>query len=120
MKRIIIATLSGLATGFLCNGLACSGSQAIPLVVSIQIIASRTLIGLTIGISRLKMPHWSLHGILIGIIYSIPLAISGLMAPDNPEFSKTAMVVSTIVAGIVYGVLIELVTTVIFKAKAEQ
>jgi len=115
MKRIIIATLAGLAFGFVCFGFACSSGE-LPLAISLQIIASRTLIGFTIGISVLNM-HWSLHGILIGLFYSLPLAFSGLMAPENPEFSKTSMLVSTIVMGVIYGVLIELITTVLFKAK---
>jgi hypothetical protein len=115
MKRIIISTLAGIAFGFVCYGFACSSGE-LPLAVSLQIIASRTLIGFTIGISVLKM-HWSLHGILIGLLYSLPLAFSGLMAPENPEFSKTMMLVSTIVMGVIYGFLIELITSVLFKTK---
>ena len=115
MKRIIISTLAGLVFGFVCFGFACSSGE-LPLAVSMQIIASRTLIGFTIGISVLKM-HWSLHGMLIGLLYSLPLAIGGLLAPENPEFSKTMMLVSTNVMGVIYGFLIELITTVLFKAK---
>jgi len=39
------------------------------------------------------------------------------MAPENPEFSKIMMMVSTIVMGAIYGLLIELITSVLFKAK---
>jgi len=39
------------------------------------------------------------------------------MAPDNPEFSKTAMWISTMAMGMIYGVLIELITSVFFKAR---
>jgi len=115
MKRIIIATLAGIVFGFVCYGFACSSGE-LPLALSLQIIVSRTLIGFTIGISILKM-HWSLHGILIGLLYSLPLAFGGLLAPENPEFTKTMMLVSTAVMGIIYGFLIELITTVLFKAK---
>jgi len=115
MKRIIIATLSGLLFGFVCFGFACSSGD-MPTAVSLQIIASRTLIGFTIGISIINM-HWALHGLLIGLIYSLPLGFSTLMAPENPEFTKTAMFVSTVVMGLLYGVLIELITSVFFKAK---
>ncbi len=63
--------------------------------------------------------HWSLHGLLMGMIFSIPLAFSGLMAPENPEFSKIGMFIWTIVLGMVYGLLIEVITSLIFKAKAQ-
>ena len=63
------------------------------------------------------MGHWTVHGLVIGLIFSLPLAFSGFMAPDNPEFTKTTMFVMTIVLGMVYGLLNEFVTTVLFKAK---
>ena len=116
MKRIIIATLSGLAFGFVCYGMA-SSSGELPCPVGLQIIASRALIGFAIGISCLNLKHWTLHGIIMGLLFSLPLAFSGLMATENPEFSQTMMFVSTIIMGIVYGFLIELITTVLFKAK---
>jgi hypothetical protein len=116
MKRVITATLLGLLFGLGCNFLACSNGE-MPLPVTIQIILSRTLMGFAIGISTLKLGHWSLHGIIFGISFSLPLAFSGLMAPENPEFSNIMIFVSTLVAGLIYGLLIELITTVGFKAK---
>ena len=118
-KRIIIATLSGVLFGFICFGLASSGSGKLPCPVTLQIIASRTLIGFAIGISCLTVAHWSLHGLLMGAIFSIPLAFSGLMAPENPDYSATEMFVWTIVLGMIYGLLIEVITSAIFKAKAK-
>jgi len=115
-KRLIIATLSGVVFGFVCFGFACSGPNALPWQVSAQIIASRTLIGFAIGISILSVGHWTVHGLLMGLLFSIPLAIGGLMAPDNPEFSKTGMFIGTVVMGMIYGLLIELITTLLFKA----
>lgn len=115
MKRIIIATILGVVFGFVCFGFA-SGGGALPSAVAVQIVLSRTLIGFTIGISLLNT-HWTLHGFLIGFLYSLPLAFSGLMAPETPEFSKTAIFVSTVAMGIIYGFLIELLTSVVFKAK---
>lgn len=118
MKRVIVATLSGIIFGVFCNFLA-SGSGPLPWPVTVQIITSRTLIGFAIGISSLKIVHWSLHGIVMGILFSMPLAFSGLMAPENPEFSHIQVFVSTIVMGLIYGLLIELITTLIFKAKQQ-
>jgi hypothetical protein len=117
-KRVIIATLSGVIFGFVCFALASSGSGGLALPIALQIIFSRTLIGFAIGISCISMGHWSIHGLAMGIIFSLPLAFSGMMAPENPEFSQAAMFISTIGMGIVYGLLIEVITTLLFKAKA--
>ena len=119
-KRITIATLSGVLFGFVCFGLASSGSGELPCPAALQIIASRTLIGFAIGISCLSLGHWSIHGLVMGMIFSIPLAFSGLMAPENPEFSKTGMFVWTIVLGMIYGLLIEVITSLLFKAKIQR
>lgn len=116
MKRIIIATLAGLLSGLFCFWLA-SSSGELPLPVVLQIIVSRTLLGFAIGISGFSMGHWSIHGIILGILFSIPMALSGLMAPGSPEFTPQMMFVATVVMGIVYGFLIELITTMIFGAK---
>jgi len=64
-----------------------------------------------------SLGHWSIHGLVMGMIFSIPLAFSGLMAPENPEFSKSGMFIWTIVLGMVYGLLIEVITSLLFKAK---
>ena len=116
-KRVVMATLSGVLFGFVCVGFASSGGK-LPLPIVLQIISSRTLIGFAIGISCLKVKHWSIHGLLMGLIFSLPLAFSGLMAPETPEFSSSMMFISTVVMGMIYGILIEVITSVIFKAKS--
>jgi hypothetical protein len=117
MKRLIIATLLGLAFGFVCFGFACSGPGEIPDMLALNIILGRTLIGFGIGISRFSFGHWSVHGIIMGLIFSIPAAFGAMLAPENPDFSHSMMFISTIVMGMIYGFLIELITTVVFKAK---
>jgi hypothetical protein len=117
LKRLIVATLSGLFFGFVCFGLASSGPVPPPWPVGAEIISSRTLIGFAIGISSMMLGHWSIHGLVMGILFSMPMAFSGLMAPDNPDFSKVSMFAWTVVLGMIYGFLIELITTVFFKAK---
>lgn len=114
-KRIIIATLSGILFGFVCFSFASGGPEPLPFPVAIQIILSRTLMGFAIGISSLSKIHWTIHGLMFGLFFSLPLAFSGMMA-DNPEFDKALMLMSTIIMGMTYGFLIELITTVIFKA----
>ena len=118
-KRVIIATLSGLLFGFVCFLLASSGSGKLPIPVTFQIIASRTLIGFAIGISSLSIKHWSLHGLIMGMVFSLPLAFSGLMAPENPEFTKISMFTWTIILGMIYGLLIEVITSLFFKVKIQ-
>jgi F0F1-type ATP synthase assembly protein I len=117
-KRIIVATLSGVLFGLVCCWLASSSSE-LSWPVALQIITSRTLIGFAIGISCLAMGHWTIHGLLMGLIFSIPLAFSGLMAPENPEWSKAGMLIATVVMGMIYGFLIEVITSVVFKAKSQ-
>ncbi len=117
MKRVSIATLSGALCGFVCFSMSSSGSGELPWPAAVQIILSRTLIGFAIGISALSIGHWAVHGIVMGALFSLPLAFSGLMAPDNPEFSKTGMWGATVVMGIIYGLFIEGAASGMFKAK---
>ena len=119
MKRLIIATLGGVVCGGICLSFVFSGGEEVASPVIWQILLSRTLIGFAIGISCLKLGHWSIHGLVIGLLFSLPLAFSGLMAPENPEFSKSMMFFSTLILGGIYGILIELLTSVFLKAKME-
>jgi hypothetical protein len=116
-KRLLISTVMGLIFGFVCYGLASGGSTPVPTALAISIILSRTLIGVAIGISSFSLKHWSLHGIIMGFVFSLPMGFGAMGGPENPEFSPTMMLVSTIVLGMIYGFLIELVTSVFFKAK---
>ncbi len=116
-KRLIIATLLGLVFGFVCFGMASSGPDKISTLLAINIILGRTLIGFGIGISRFSFKHWSLHGIIMGLIFSLPAGFGAMLGPENPEFNHTTMFIATVVMGVIYGFLIELITTVLFKAK---
>lgn len=117
MKRLTISTLLGIAFGFLCYGFASSGQNAIPPILAVNIILGRTLIGVAIGISRFALKHWSLYGIIMGFVFSLPAAFGAMLGPDNPDFPHSMLFTSTIVMGMIYGFLIELITSVIFKAK---
>lgn len=118
VKRLVVATLFGVVFGFVCLGLASSAPGPLAWPLALQIIASRTLIGFAIGISCLSLRHWSIHGLVMGAIFSLPLAFSSLMAPESPEYSKAGMLVGTILLGMIYGLLIELVTSLAFNARA--
>ena len=116
-KRFFVALVLGFLCGLICFALASSSPNPVPGAVAWQIIFSRALIGFAIGISVISKIHWSLHGIMIGALFSIPLAFSGLISPESPEYSKIVMFIMTVVLGMVYGFLIEFVTSVLFKAK---
>ncbi len=116
-KRLLIATFLGVVFGFVCFGMASSGQNGISMILAINIILGRTLIGFGIGISRFSFKHWALHGIIMGLIFSLPAAFGAMLGPENPEFSHKMLFISTVVMGIIYGFLIELITSVFFKAK---
>ncbi|MBU1076334.1 MAG: hypothetical protein KKH98_03525 [Spirochaetes bacterium] len=115
-KRITVATITGLLTGLICWQFAASGGNVIPLILAVSIILSRTLTGFAIGISALKLAWW-LHGAFLGGLFSIPMALGVLMTP-GPQQKMIA--VSTVVMGIIYGFLVELSATVIFKAPVKK
>lgn len=111
-KRLLIATLFGIIFGFVCWGFAASGGPQ-PWYFAVSTILGRTLIGFAIGISAFKIAWW-LHGIIMGFVFSLPMAFYGFYVPEQ----GTMIFFGTIVMGIIYGFLIELITTVAFKAKA--
>ncbi len=116
-KRLVIATILGFLSGLVCYGMASSGNENLSIYLAFNIIISRTLIGFAIGISQFKMGHWAIHGIVLGLLFSIPAGLGAMMGPENPEFSKNMMFVATVVMGMIYGLLIELITSVVFKAR---
>ncbi len=113
-KRVIIATVVGFLCGLICLYLATSNPNATePLSNAIKwsIVVSRTMLGFTIGISAIRLKWW-LHGLVLGAVASIPMAVPMIGA------SSIYIIIGTVVLGAVYGFLVELVTTVLFKAKA--
>ena len=117
MKRLLVATISGLLFGFVCYGFAYSGANEVDFWLALTIIAGRTLLGFGIGITRFPMKHWTINGIVLGFIFSLPAAFGTMMGPETVEFDPTMIAISTVVMGMIYGLLIELITTVLFKAK---
>lgn len=112
-KRLYIATLFGVLSGFVCWWLS-SSEGAQPWFFALSTILSRTLIGFAIGISILKIKWW-LHGIIMGFVFSLPMAFQGFYVPGKEMF----IFLGTIIMGIIYGFFIELFTTVVFKAGAK-
>jgi hypothetical protein len=103
----------GVVCGFICVGLMTSGGNKPHMAIILSAIFSRALIGFAIGISKLNKMSWWLHGIVMGFVFSIPIAFSSYMAPTpNPLM----LLISTLLISVVYGLLIEAVTTKIFRA----
>jgi len=117
IKRLIITTILGAIFGLACFWMASSGQNETSPILAASIILSRTLIGFAIGISRFSFKHWSLHGIIMGLLFSLPAGFGAMLGPEVPGFGHTALFISTVVIGMVYGFLIELITSVVFKAK---
>ncbi len=117
MKRLIIATLLGVVFGFVCLSLAKSGVYKISTALAVSIVLGRVLIGFAIGISKFSLKHWSIHGLIMGLIISLPAGFGAMIGPENPEFTHKMIFIATIVTGMIYGLLIELITSAIFKAK---
>jgi hypothetical protein len=111
-KRVLIATVCGFLFGLVCMGLASSNPNAtepMTTTTKILILFSRTLLGFTIGISALRLTWW-LHAIVLGIICSIPMAV--------PVLDRLDIAIGSIVMGVVYALLTEIITSFAFKAKA--
>lgn len=109
-KRVLLATLFGLIFGIVCMLLASAKPDSPPMAANIKLnlVMSRMLTGFMIGISALRL-KWYLHGIILGAIGSIPMAVATISDPT--------IAVSSVVMGIVYGILIELLTSIVFKSK---
>jgi hypothetical protein len=116
-KRLLIATLFGIISGFICTWLASSGGNQLGLMLALNIILGRTMIGVAIGISNLKLKHWAIHGAVMGFVFGLPSAFGSVLGPETPEFPHTMMFIWTFVMGIIYGVFIEFFTSFVFRAK---
>ena len=81
-----------------------------PLEALLMTIVRRfNLLAALIGISALRL-NWWLHGIVIGFISSIPMAVA--------LWGRYDVMIGTLVMGMIYGILTELITSVLFKAKS--
>ncbi len=117
MKRIATATMLGAVAGLLCVAIGLSIGVKFTVLLFVWVVLNRTLIGFTIGISRLRL-HWAVNGLLLGAVVGLLFSYSGFLFG-----SKTSVVVAAWILSWVYGFLIELFTTVVFKqplAEAEK
>lgn len=107
--RVLVTTILGFVFGIICWLLTSSGDE-IGAAIAWSIILNRALLGFVIGISAWKI-NYILHGIILGFIVSIPMAISSLGVKGFKIF------LGTLIMGIIYGFLIELITQFVVKEK---
>ncbi|MBM3324055.1 MAG: hypothetical protein FJY66_00135 [Calditrichaeota bacterium] len=106
-KRLWIAILFGIITGLLCAyGGKWKMGDEMTTAMMWGTIFNRAFIGLAIGISAWKL-GWFFHGIVIGFLGTLPMSV---YAEDFGEFIILSLF------GILWGFVIELFTTAIFKA----
>jgi hypothetical protein len=109
--RIVAATILGAVAGIVCWQLGKSSEKiTLDLPMILGIIANRTLLGFIIGISGLRGLNYLVHGVIIGLVATIPMSIYPLAGGDVVSFALLEA------AGAVYGLLIELVVTRLLKA----
>ncbi len=112
MKRIAIATLFGLLAGCACAGLTFgSGYLNFTVITLVWILLNRTVMGFAIGTSALKI-RWAWNGILMGLVVGELFSYYLFMS-----FGWKALAFTPI-GNALFGFLIELFTTKVFKAPA--
>jgi hypothetical protein len=113
-KRMTVATLAGLVLGLL-EALVARGSGAteVPAAGILTLMFGRGVLGFAIALSAFRIAWW-LHGLVVGLIFSLPLAFGAVWVAG--QWNLTFLWV--LIFGLVIGFLIELFTTVIFKARA--
>jgi len=109
-RRVIIATLLGFTAGILCYLGGKFLGKEFNTVTFLMIILHRTVLGFVIGISALRI-QWAFHGTLIGLIVGLP---------GYPLIYSEGGLLAYSVMGVVWGFIIEFLTSVVFKAKSEK
>lgn len=109
-KRLFISTLFGGILGNASWLLAMIGGE-IPWSGIVHEIFIFALMGFVIGISGWKIKWW-LHGLLIGLLFGISQGFGALWTG-----MALAFLVYPIIIGLVLGFLVELITSLGFRAK---
>jgi len=111
---VVIATVVGVVLGVLLWLLAAQTVvRGISSPGAVALILSLAVAGFAIGISTLKL-WWWLHGLLLGLIFVLPMSFAAVWAGLKwlPGF------VFLLVGGLIGGFLVELLTSLVFRARA--
>ena len=104
-KRLVIATILGILCGIFCMyGTMIKFPGEFGTLMLIGIVYNRALIGIVIGIADNIDLHPAMRGAIIGVVVSMAMII---FIVDSD--SSGALIV--LAFGLVYGVLIDVVTT---------
>lgn len=112
-KRVFWTTALGIIAGILCYLMSRGSVDPYPTWMVLTTVLNRAFIGFCIGTSGLKW-HWVSHGIFWGLLISLLLAI-----PAWGEGSFMGFFL-LMIAGAVWGFLIELLTNKVFRAPAAK
>ena len=113
-RRIVVCLVGGLVAA----GICLAGQQILfgrPPVTWDTIayaVLNRVLLGLVIALSGWKINHHA-HGAILGFIVSFSVSL-GFLVSDPVRFAAFSL------AGALYGLLIEWLSTDIFKAPMQQ
>jgi hypothetical protein len=107
--RVLVTTILGFVFGIICWLLASREGEMVASAAW-SIISSRALLGFVIGISTWRI-NYVLHGIILGFIVSIPMALGAFATKGFRIF------LATLIMGMIYGFLIELITRFIIREK---
>jgi len=108
-KRLIVCVIGGIIAGFICiMGIKSTGRMELTTPIILSTFGNRILIGFVIGISCWKM-NYLLHGALMGLIVTLSASIIIIFDSLSGFWMYT-------IAGVIYGLLIELCATKLFKA----
>ena len=114
-NRILVATFCGFIAGIICYVL---GVILIPikhdLIMFIWVVVNRTLLGFVIGVSVLRV-RWVINGLIVGLTVGLVLPLNAIMIGK-----EWPLIISVYVMGIIYGILIEFFTSVVFKQRVAQ
>lgn len=115
--RLIVSIVLGFIFGIICwlstRSSPRISKEELDLAMALGIIFNRAMIGFVIGISGLKRLNFFLHGIIVGLVVTLPMSIYPLAVGEITGFILLE------VAGAVYGLLIELIVTKLFRAPIE-
>lgn len=109
LERVVIASALGVIFGFVSWAICKFGmGHTQPVSIAVVIILFNGLLGFSIGISSLRW-HWVLHGLILGGMFGVVLGFVAL--------GTGSQFIWPLIFGFIYGFLIELITTVAFKAR---
>lgn len=109
-KRLIVCTIGGIVAGIICSagGYLTGNIPELTFTAVAPAFFNRIMLGFLIGISSLRINYLT-HGILMGFLVSLMTSIE-FIGQDMSGF------IFFTVAGIIYGILIELFATKVFRS----